>query len=118
MTDPEMFVCENCGTVFSLEEADWIEDLVDGEDEMICPRCGKGSWQPAEKCEYCNEYVSINEINHILDYVWCDGCLEEIKQAIKDQEKQIEEFHKRMKWPVLETPTTSKTKITTKEIIS
>ena len=79
-----MFICSNCGCVFSEDEVLTIEErhpYGDGyasEYFSCCPSCKDNSFDEAVQCEFCDEYHPESEMHDGV----CDHCYEELKQRV------------------------------------
>lgn len=70
-----MFVCCECGHVFSEPEC-WEEqhglDYGPYESFSGCPRCG-GAYTETYRCDCCGEYITDDYVQ-IGDEMYCDNC--------------------------------------------
>ena len=44
------------------EEDSWSEDNDDGEDLIACPHCQKPIYEGSERCPYCEQYLSEEDL--------------------------------------------------------
>lgn len=67
------YLCENCNSVFD------IDDVIDDYDyntnyhDTKCPCCGSRFFEEARQCEVCGEYVVKDEL---VDGI-CESCLDD-----------------------------------------
>ena len=71
-----MFVCIECGKVFS-EPKYWEEThgLEYGPYETFsgCPSCG-GAFTETYRCDYCGEWIDTDKYVEIGDEKYCEDC--------------------------------------------
>ena len=68
----ECFTCKDCGKTFEKD----CEIYTTHYDEIICEECYQDNYF---YCEHCEEFYSINEINHAPDgWCYCDDCFNEL----------------------------------------
>lgn len=90
--------CENCGELFTEDEAityDWTDEHGKAWTDIECPKCHSGIISQANECELCGEYVVVSTYD---DYYptgnfrtgdICSSCANEIDDMLITSLKDI-----------------------------
>lgn len=75
--DEILFVCDQCGEGFTLEESD--TRYLDGEPHTVCPNCGSFDMEEAGRCRVCRDIHRTYKLRHGV----CESCFADAVAAYK-----------------------------------